>query len=115
MSLGYRVQASFNITQRDYNVGILYKCQDYFDGIGHIGTNNKAHNMMIWRVRKLSDLKNVIIPFLEMYPLQGLKYLDYQDFKQVINLMDSGSHLTFEGLERIRNIKSNMNRSRIRL
>lgn len=63
-------------------------------------------------VTKLSDITEKIIPFFEKYPLQGLKKLDYLDFKRVAELMQTKSHLTKEGSEQIREIKSGMNRGR---
>jgi len=32
-------------------------------------------------VQKLSDLTNIIIPFFDKYPLQGVKVKDFEDFK----------------------------------
>jgi hypothetical protein len=58
---------------------------------------------------------NIIIPFFEQYPIEGIKKLDYMDFKTVGNLMLNKEHLTSNGLDKIINIQSNMNRSRLPL
>ena len=102
--LGKRVQASFNITQRDYNRVILDKCQKYFL-VGHVRTNNKSSGMMIYRIRDLQHLLTIVIPFFEKYPLQGVKHLDYQDWARVVRIMETGGHLTKDGLENIIDIK----------
>lgn len=63
-------------------------------------------------VTKLPDLSEGIIPFFEKYPLQGVKSHEFLDFKIVAKLMKNKEHLTQEGLEQIRQIKSGMNTQR---
>ena len=58
------------------------------------------------------ELNNNLIPFFNKYPIKGTKFLDYADFIKVISLMTIKAHLTKEGLDLIRDIKSNMNRKR---
>jgi hypothetical protein len=64
-------------------------------------------------VSKLSDITEKIIPFFEAYPLIGTKAKNFEDFKKIASLMESKAHLTKEGLEEIRMIKSGMNSLRI--
>lgn len=59
-----------------------------------------------------SDIINIIIPFFEQNPILGIKQLDFLDWCRVAKLMTEGLHLTVEGLELIREIKSGMNRGR---
>jgi hypothetical protein len=56
----------------------------------------------------LEDLK-VIINHFDKYPLLTNKQSDYLLFKQVVNYMEKGRHLTIEGLNRIMSIKAVMN------
>ena len=60
-------------------------------------------------VTVFSDINDKLIPFLNEYPLLGAKKDDYLDFAQIAELIKSKAHLTDEGLERIKLIKSNMN------
>jgi hypothetical protein len=60
----------------------------------------------------LSDITNTIIPFFEKNPLFGVKLFDYLDWCKIARLMNDGSHLTLEGLNLIRTIKSGMNTGR---
>lgn len=53
-----------------------------------------------------------LLPFFQKYPIQGVKLQDYFDFVSVIELMKNKVHLTEEGLDHIRKIKSGMNRGR---
>ena len=62
----------------------------------------------------LNDLTNIIIPFFEKNPLGGTKLFDYLGLRrcEIAKLMNDGKHLTVEGLDRIRTIKSKMNTGR---
>jgi len=64
-------------------------------------------------VTVFSDINDKLIPFLNEYPLLGVKKDDYLDFAQIAELIKSKAHLTDEGLERIKLIQSNMNRKKI--
>jgi hypothetical protein len=63
-------------------------------------------------VTKFSDIESKILPFFDFFTLQGIKVLDYEDFKRVAAIIKTQNHLTVDGLEQIRKIKSGMNRGR---
>lgn len=63
-------------------------------------------------VSSFPDIYEKIIPLLEKYPLVGSKQQDYLDFIKVAELMRSKAHLTKDGLEEIKQIKSGMNKGR---
>ena len=65
-----------------------------------------------YSVTKFSDITDIILPFFSKYTLHGSKRLDFADSLRVVELMQNKTHLTEEGLERIRTIKSGMNRGR---
>lgn len=54
-----------------------------------------------------------IIPFFDKYPLQGVKALDYADFKRGAIIVKARGHLTKDGLDQIKNIKAGMNKGRL--
>ena len=66
-------------------------------------------------VTVFSDIDEKIIPLLNEYPLLGIKKEDYLDFLQIAELIKSKSHLTEEGIAKIKSIKNNMNKRRITL
>ena len=107
--LGEAVQLIFKITQHErdeqlirgavielLNCGNLYKNWDTFD----------------FKVSKLSDITDKIIPFLKKYPILGVKALDFADWCKVAELIKEKKHLTFEGLKQIKKIKAGMNKGR---
>jgi hypothetical protein len=63
-------------------------------------------------VTKTTDITDKIIPFFNKYSLEGAKYLEYQDFCKVANLIKDKAHFTEAGLNQIMEIKKAMNRWR---
>jgi hypothetical protein len=76
------------------------------------GTIYVSRNVVDFYVSSFNDIINIIIPFCDKHPIQGVKYLDYVDFCKVAELMQKKEHLTIEGLEKIRKIKNTMNTKR---
>jgi hypothetical protein len=68
--------------------------------------NNKA---LIYQVRNISEIK-IIIPHFEKYPLFTQKQSDFLLFKEIVELMDKGKHLTQDGLVKIINLKASLNK-----
>ena len=74
------------------------------------------HNEYLYRycVRSISELKEKIIPFFDLYPLQTYKRNDFKIFKKVIELMFKKRHLTKEGRRKILKLASKTNRKKKR-
>jgi hypothetical protein len=53
-----------------------------------------------------------MIPMFNKHKIIGVKSLDYLDFCLAAELVNKKDHLTLEGLEEIRKIKSRMNKNR---
>jgi hypothetical protein len=87
---------------------LLELIQVFFGGIGYISKPNKDLTVE-FRVNKLSDLVNVIIPHFKIYPLITKKQLDYLLFKQIIDLMKNKEHNTLEGIKKVMNLKASLN------
>ena len=64
-------------------------------------------------IRRFSDIISTIIPFFDKHPILGVKSLDFADFKKVAVMVNAKEHLTNEGLNRILEIKLNMNKHRV--
>lgn len=73
---------------------------------------NKKQNSVDYKVTKLNDLIEKIIPFFEKYKLLGIKTHDFEDFKKIALLIKNGDHLTNEGFYIISGLKSGMNKKR---
>ena len=110
MTLGWQVLPEFRIVQHEKDESLLYKIKDYF-GFGDVKINRIDHHgtRKEFRVRGLENL-NKIIKFFEENKLNTSKKKDFEIFSQVIILMNNKEHLTKQGLDKIANLISQMNR-----
>ena len=63
-------------------------------------------------ISNIQDIGNIVIPFFYLYPVLGVKKMDYYDFKKIYNIILSKDHLTPDGLALIQQIRNNMNDKR---
>jgi hypothetical protein len=63
-------------------------------------------------ISNIQDIGNIVIPFFELYPVLGIKKLDFDDFKKIYNIILSKDHLIPNGLAQIQHIRNNMNDKR---
>lgn len=94
----------FVITQHSKDSVLLDNISNYL-GCGKCYSSRNEVNLT---VSTFSDL-NKIISLFNKYPLLGTKKEDYLDFCKVAELIKSKDHLTKQGIENIKRIKSNMN------
>ena len=59
------------------------------------------------------DLINKVIPHFDNYTLKTSKYLNYLDFKSAVIMMSEKKHYSIEGINNLREVKSNMNKFRL--
>ena len=108
--LGFQVKLMFQLAQHHRDVALMESLINYLDcGL----VFNPTETAVVFKVRKLSDLIEKIIPFFVKYPILGVKSKDFEDFCKVAELMQNKEHLA-EGLDQIRQIKAGMNKGRIR-
>lgn len=107
---GFAIKLKFSLTQHSRDERLLKHIVEYLGCGYYFKRPNKLAGDYI--VVKFSDIVTKIIPFLDKYPLVGAKRQDYLDFCKVASLMKTKVHLTNEGLEQIRQIKSGMNSGR---
>lgn len=69
-------------------------------------------NSLGLQVVNFSHIINIIIPFFQKYPIQGIKSFDFNDFCKIAEIVKNKEHLTLEGLEKIKQIKEGMNLKR---
>ena len=105
------VSLKFSLTQHIKDEELLKDIVTYLNYGRYYKTPTRDEGQYL--VTVFSDINDKLIPFLNEYPLLGVKKEDYLDFVQIAELIKSKAHLTDEGLERIKLIKSNINRKRI--
>jgi hypothetical protein len=111
MKAGYQVLPEFTVVQHKRDVQLLYALKQFF-GCGVVRQNHG--DRMAYRVRGVEHLQERIVPFFERHPLKTKKHLDFLKFRQVLIMMQRNEHLTLEGIEKIRQIASEMNTGRER-
>ncbi len=105
--LGYRVQLRFRISQHSRDLRLMEKIVEYF-GSGKIYKYGGKSAVSLTIV-DFTDITNTIVPFFNKNPIIGIKLYDYLDWCKIHSLMINCSHLTVEGINSIRKIKSGMN------
>lgn len=114
-NVGYQVSVAFKISQKLRDVELLQSFVSYF-GCGNSYVIS-GRDMCEYTCQKFSDNLTIIVPFFKQYPLLGAwlrsrKSLDFNDWCEVVSLIENKSHLTEDGLQRIKDIKAGMNLSR---
>jgi hypothetical protein len=171
IKIGFTVNLEFSVSKNARDIFLIRSLKKYFEfpagtltrvPVGNGASSPKGGNIreenrnvvVYFRITRLYDILNVIIPFFTKYPspsseghlqppclfffinygiydftskirnsyinkkklarslLIGVKRLDFKDFCEVARLMEKKEHLTIDGLERIRHIKSGMNTGR---
>ncbi len=107
MSSGYQVLPEFTVVQHERDAQILHALKSFF-GCGVVRKNHG--DRMAYRVRSQDHLLQIILPFFMKHPLKTKKNVDFLKFRDVLLLMEKGSHLTADGIEAIRSVASQMNR-----
>jgi len=106
--LGFQVQLEFKLYQHSRDEQLMKSLIKYLN----CGNVYRHQDLSNFRVVKFSDLFEKIIPFFEKYKIKGVKLLDFNDLKKVAELIENKEHLTTEGLDQIRKIKTSMNLGR---
>jgi hypothetical protein len=106
----HQVECRFRLTQHIRDKVLLELLISFFGcGKVYIRSTNKAGD---YTINNIPDATNILVPFFDKNPLHSSKLLDYLDFKQVVELVNSKQHLNPEGLSLIRTLKASMNNGR---
>jgi hypothetical protein len=114
---GYQVVHRFVVTQGVASSAALEELQQFF-GVGRIYRNRRHDNhredLLQYRVGRLSELVEVVIPFFDERPLRTAKRADFDKFSSCVRRVASGDHVTAGGLLDIVEIAQTMNHRRPR-
>lgn len=106
----YQVLLVFQITQHSRDRNLLNILLTYF-GCGMLEKDNR-NSVYYFSVYKFLDNYDKIMPFFKKNHFIGKKALDFKDWCKIGEINRSGDHLTSEGLENIKKIRSKMNKGR---
>jgi heme/copper-type cytochrome/quinol oxidase subunit 2 len=110
----------FKITLHKKDTDLLEGLYDYFSNYFPKISFNKyntrtnkgvtfTNKTVSLTISNIKDIGNIIIPFFDIYPILGVKKMDYNDFKKIYYIIISKDHLNPEGIALIKNIRNNMN------
>ena len=106
-SKNWRVAVRFEIKVHIVDLPIFEKIQAFIN-VGSIIV--RKNNMVLYRVSKLNDIINIIIPHFVDFPLRSHKLIDFNLWKACATLVKNKEHLTEEGIQKIISLKSALNK-----
>ena len=116
---GYGVQMHFHLKMQEKDRSLLDKVRNTLDcGAVYFQKEQRANHCQCYRytVNSQMDILNKIIPFFKQYPLQSAsKKFNFRIFCQIARLLKAKAHLTANGVEQIRKLKSQMNQKTVGL
>jgi hypothetical protein len=104
----WQVQPVFVIELHSKDLYLLKQIQTFFKGKGTIKINNTKNSTM-FRVRKLEDIINIIIPHFKEYPLITNKSIDFLLWCKIIEIIRKKDHLSSSGFKEILSIRASLN------
>lgn len=108
----YRVETHFYLKLRSDEYPLLKKVKDFFGcGAIYFQKEKRSNHSPCYRyeINNREDVSQKLIPFFKKHPLQSKKRHDFEIFCRIVEIINRREHLTEEGLEEIRRLKSRMN------
>jgi hypothetical protein len=106
--LGWQVEPSFNVSQRDITILALFKRT-----LGCGTLRKRKDGVVYYEVRNLRALKERVIPFFERFPFRSAtKKSNFSIFRRIILMMTEGRHLDPIGLKEILRLREKLNSGR---
>jgi LAGLIDADG endonuclease len=105
---GWGVRACFQIGLHIKDKDLLLQIKSFFSEVGTVKTEYK-YNSVVYKVYTINEIISTIIPHFEKYPLITKKQSDFIIFKNIIELMSKGQHLTKDGLIKIISLRASLN------
>ena len=106
--MGWQIRPCFQIKLHYRDEKLLMKIKSFFNEVGTISFSND--NGVMYRVNKLNDIINIIIPHFDKYSLITQKQSDYIIFKNIVKLINKDEHLNKNGIIKIINLKVVLNK-----
>jgi len=116
---GYVVQLHFHIKLQEKDKPLLEKVRNTLQcGTVYFQKEVRSNHCQCYRytVYSSKDIFGIIVPFFQEHPLQSVsKQESFKLFCKIAKFVKSGGHLSKEGIEKIKTIKSTMNQKTIGL
>lgn len=108
-----QIKLRLHITQHSKDIDLMNLFINFF-GAGKVYLrSNLSTPRCDFIIQNNKDIITKVINHFDNYPLNNIKTLDYNDFKQVVFLIKSNKHLSIEGYNQILTLKNGMNSTRM--
>ncbi|MEI6238157.1 MAG: LAGLIDADG family homing endonuclease [bacterium] len=111
---GYCIQMHFHIKMQEKDRPLLEKVKNTLEcGAVYFQKEKRINHSQCYRytVSSYRDILGLIIPFFKSHPLQSVtKRKSFEAFCKIAKLVKSGKHLTKTGIDKIKVLKSEMNK-----
>ena len=107
---GWVIDPMFQVYQHKDNAFILYIFKKELQ-CGYVSEKGGNPSCFVYCVDKIQQLKDIVIPFFEKYPLVGEKYENFSLFREVVNRLSERKHFTKQGFTKIVRLCFRMNRN----
>ena len=102
-----QILPEFRVVQHKKDIKLLYALKSYFKaGVVRINDDDRYE----LRIRKIQDLREIVIPHFQKYPLITQKKFDFIKFTKIVSLINQNEHLNHAGILKIIDISCKMNR-----
>ena len=116
---GMRIQLHFHLKMQAKDRKLLEKVRNTIGcGAVYFQKEQRANHTQCYRytVSSQSDVLNIVIPFFKRHPLQSYsKNYSFRMFCKIAELVKSKAHLSKTGIDKIRVLKSKMNKKTLGL
>lgn len=107
---GWFIDPIFQVYQHKDNAYILYIFKKTFH-CGYVSEKGGNPSCYVYCVDNIQQLKDIIIPFFEQYPLIGQKHKNFCLFKEIVLRLSEKEHFTKQGFIEIVKLCFQMNRN----
>lgn len=102
------VRCFFSVKLDKRDTPLIEKLQEFFNGIGTI-YQEKNTNIVQYNIVSSKHLYDLVLPQFDTYKFSGNKLSNYLIWKEILSLVKNKEHLTREGLNKIIDLKYNLN------
>ena len=102
-----QVRIIYAIKLNNRETPLVVKLQEFFKGSGFI--SHDKNNMVTYSIASIKSINEFLVPTFDTHRFSGNKLTNYIIWKEVLGLINSNAHLTPEGLDKVRDLKSTLN------
>ena len=109
-----KVYCRFHVAQHSKDIKLVKLLIKYFN-CGQVYLRSNVNTSRCdFIVQDSKSLLEKVIPHFDTYPLLNLKQQDYLCFKECLTIIKVKTHLTIQGLDRIKKLNFEMNSNRLK-